>query len=334
MAVSISDIRQLMLSEFPKLPILYSLLTQQTFAGYREVCLEWVNCLTETLRRLSILGDTTNIYGVTPLIRKCEVTETPTPLDNLVSRQVEMSTDASLRHNVHTRDPHSPNRASHVHSPHSLRPPLPPRSNQIFPSRPPTAASDEKHEETTYDVITSQPRISCDNEKESNWYDSPRGFYDALSSGASLSNISSSPLDSTMSTSSLCSSLSSELRLSTSIPSAEIASNDYDTLRSQVDLPVRSVSLNLSVLVEHVMFVEVAGRVWIAGWSEIKDPQLSLLFSFGDELIEVEKIPVQGFANVTQLFYSVFHSWHSYKPFAEANSVRNDPPLSKTNFKE
>ncbi|KAK6012642.1 hypothetical protein OSTOST_22185, partial [Ostertagia ostertagi] len=273
-----------------------------------EVSTEWVSCTTETLRRLGILEDTSNIYGSSPTIKKCEPQEQPSLLDTPIPRQVQMSTEASPRHRVFPHDPHCLNRGSQTHPSQSLRPPLPPRSNQSFPSRPHTVSTDEEPpiEETTYDVLSSHARVSCDNDKDGDWYDSPRRVYDILSPGASSSNISSSPLESTLSTTSLCSSLSSELRLSSSNPPCEISSNDYDCLRSgQDDLPTRSVALNLSVLVEQVLFVEVAGRVWVAGWSEANDRQLGQLFSFGDELIEVENIPIQGFSSIPQLFYSL-----------------------------
>ncbi|RCN39416.1 hypothetical protein ANCCAN_14655 [Ancylostoma caninum] len=218
-----------------------------------------------------------------------------------------MSTEASPRHRVFPHDPHCMNRGSQFHTPNSIKPPLPPRSNIQFPNRPHTVSTDNEAriEDTTYDVLTTQSRVSCDNEKDGDWYDSPRRVYDTLSPGASSSNVSSSPLQSTLSTTSLCSSLSSELRLSSSIPPGEISANDYDCLRSGHDHPVKSVSLNLSVLVEQVLFVEVAGRVWVAGWSEANDRQLSQLFSFGDELIEVENTPVQGLSNIPQLFYTL-----------------------------
>ncbi|KAK5983465.1 hypothetical protein GCK32_014879 [Trichostrongylus colubriformis] len=172
-----------------------------------------------------------------------------------------MSAEASPRHRVFPHDPHCLERKSQIHPSQSLRPPLPPRSNQSFPSRSHTVSMDEEphNEETTYDVLSSHARVSCDKDKESDWYDSPRRVYDILSPGASSSNISSSPLESTLSTTSLC-----EFRLSSSNPPCEISSNDYDCLRSgSDDLRTRTVSLNLSVLVEQVLFVEVAGRVCI-----------------------------------------------------------------------
>ncbi|EYB87476.1 hypothetical protein Y032_0262g577 [Ancylostoma ceylanicum] len=257
-------------------------------ALHPEVCSEWVSCTTETLRRLSILDGSTNIYGASPLIKKCEFNETNSILDTPIPPPAQMSTEASPRHRVFPHDPHCMNRGSQFHTPHSIKPPLPPRSNIQFPNRPHTVSTDSEAriEDTTYDVLTSQ-------------------VYDTLSPGASSSNVSSSPLQSTLSTTSLCSSLSSELRLSSSIPPGEISSNDYDCLRSGHDHPVKSVSLNLSVLVEQVLFVEVAGRVWVAGWSEANDRQLSQLFNFGDELIEVENTPVQGLSNIPQLFYTL-----------------------------
>ncbi|KHJ99871.1 hypothetical protein OESDEN_00145 [Oesophagostomum dentatum] len=200
-----------------------------------------------------------------------------------------MSTEASPRHRVFPHDPHCMNRSSQFHTAQSVKPPLPPRSNIQFPNRSHTVSTDSEPriEDTTYDVISKESRVSCDNEKDGDWYDSPRRVYDTLSPGASSSNVSSSPLQSTLSTTSLCSSLSSELRLSSSIPPGEISNNDYDCLRSGHDHPVKAVSLNLSVLVEQVLFVEVAGRVWVAGWSE------------------VESVPVQGLSNIPQLFYTL-----------------------------
>ncbi|ETN80312.1 hypothetical protein NECAME_02444 [Necator americanus] len=96
-------------------------------------------------------------------------------------------------------------------------------------------------------MIANQTRVSCDSEKDADWYDSPRRVYDTLSPGVSSSNVSSSPLQSTLSTTSL----------------------------------------------------------WVAGWSDANDRQLSQLFAFCDELIEVENVPVQGIANIPQLFYSL-----------------------------
>ncbi|WKY16687.1 hypothetical protein Q1695_001373 [Nippostrongylus brasiliensis] len=275
-------------------------------ALHPEVCTEWVSCTTETLRRLAILDDTSNIYGIAPLIKKCDSQESSGVLDAPIPiRQVQMSTEASPRHRVFPHDPHCLNSGSQMHPSHSLRPPLPPRSNHSFPNRSHTTSTDDEHqiEETTYDVLSVHPRVSIDNERDSVWYDSPRRVYDTLSPGASSSNISSSPLESTLSTTSLCSSLSSELRLSN--PTGEVTNNDYDCLRSSQELATRSVSLNLSVLVEQVLFVEVAGRIWVAGWCETNDRQLSQLFSFGDELIEVENIPVQGLSSIPQLFYNL-----------------------------
>ncbi|KAK5974905.1 hypothetical protein GCK32_008680 [Trichostrongylus colubriformis] len=271
-----------------------------------EVSSEWVSCTLETLRRLRILEDTSNIYGSSPTTKKCESKESTCNLDTPIPRQ--MSAEASPRHRVFPHDPHCLERKSQIHPSQSLRPPLPPRSNQSFPSRSHTVSMDEEphNEETTYDVLSSHARVSCDKDKESDWYDSPRRVYDILSPGASSSNISSSPLESTLSTTSLCSSLSSEFRLSSSNPPCEISSNDYDCLRSgSDDLRTRTVSLNLSVLVEQVLFVEVAGRVWVAGWSSANERQLGQLLSFGDELIEVENIPIQGFSSIPQMFYTL-----------------------------
>ncbi|VDM60286.1 unnamed protein product [Angiostrongylus costaricensis] len=259
--------------------------------NFSEVCLEWVDCLTATLHRLSILVEASNIYIPTPRFK------------------VDMSRETSPRHKVRCRDAHSLNRTSHIHSPQALRPPLPPRAHQVFPYRPLTlATSDEMREETTYDVLRARSHVSCDDEKEANWYDIPKGYYNPLSRGASLSNMSSSPMDSTLSTTSLCSSLSSALRLWNSIPPEDISASGYANVRSELNMPnlkVRSVALNLSVLIEHVMFVQVEGRVWVAGWSEIRDRQLSLMFNVGDELIEVENVRVKGFASVIQLFYTL-----------------------------
>ncbi|KJH46566.1 hypothetical protein DICVIV_07384 [Dictyocaulus viviparus] len=216
-----------------------------------------------------------------------------------------MSTNASPSHQITPHNSQCFDRSPQIHPQQSLRPPLPPRSQETFPNRSHTEPDDENRQETIYDVLSTQCRLSCDNEKESDWYDSPRRIYDTLSPGASLSNISSSPLESTLSTTSLCSSLSSELRLSTLMPSGDNSFNEYDSLRLGDDVPKRTVSLNLTILIEQVMFVDVAGRVWVAGWSEANDRQLSPLFSFGDELVEVEKKPVHGIANVTQLLYSL-----------------------------
>ncbi|KAK6061240.1 hypothetical protein COOONC_01094 [Cooperia oncophora] len=228
-----------------------------------------------------------------------------------------MSADSSPRHGGFPHDPHCLNRGSQTPPSQTLRPPLPQRSNQTFPSRSHAISTDEEphNEEATYDVLSSHGRVSCNNDKDGDWYDSPQKVYDIMSSGASSSNISSSPLESTISTTSLwivlsediySSSLSSELRLSSSNPPCEISSSDYACLRSgQDDLTTRTVSLNLSVLVEQVLFVEVAGKVWVAGWSEASDRQLGQLFSFGDELIEVENIPIQGFSCIPQMFYTL-----------------------------
>ncbi|KAE9415063.1 hypothetical protein Angca_001526, partial [Angiostrongylus cantonensis] len=211
-----------------------------------EVCLEWVDCLTETLHRLSILVESSNIYIPTLRFKNCEVAESSMVPD--IPHQVEMSSETSPRHKVLCRDAHSFNRTSHIHSPQALRPPLPPRAHQVFPYRPLTVAtSDEMREETTYDVLRARSQVSCDDEREGNWYDIPKGYYSPLSRGESLSNMSSSPMDSTLSTTSL----------------------------------------------------------WVAGWSEIRDRQLSPMFNVGDELIEVENVRVKGFASVIQLFYTL-----------------------------
>ncbi|CAJ0609373.1 unnamed protein product [Cylicocyclus nassatus] len=278
-------------------------------ALHPEVCSEWVNCTTETLRRLAILDHTSNIYGSTPLIKKCEINESRTPgiLDTPVPSPAQMSTETSPRHRVYPHDPLTNNRNSQFHPSQSVKPPLPPRSNIQFPNRPHTASTDSEQriEDTTYDVLTTQNRTSIDTDKDGDWYDSPRKVYDTLSPGASSSNVSSSPLQSTLSTTSLCSSLSSELRLSSSNPTGESTNGDYDCLRSASDSPMKSVALNLSVLVEQLLFVEVAGRVWVAGWSESSDRHLGQLFSFGDELIEVENMPVRGISSIPQLFYTL-----------------------------
>ncbi|VDM75089.1 unnamed protein product [Strongylus vulgaris] len=250
----------------------YKVLNPDQHYNFSEVCSEWVNCTTETLRRLAILDHTSNIYGGSPLIKKSEFNESPSVLDTPIPSPAQMSADASPRHRVYPHDPHCMNRNSQFHPPHSIKPPLPPRSNTQFPNRPHTVSSDSEPriEDTTYDVLTPQSRVSCDTDKDGD-----------------------------------CSSLSSELRLSSSIPPGEISNGEYDCLRTGNDHPAKSVALNLSVLVEQVLFVEVAGRVWVAGWSEMKDRHLDQLFSFGDELIEVEGTPVQGISSIPQLFYTL-----------------------------
>ncbi|VDO95843.1 unnamed protein product [Heligmosomoides polygyrus] len=126
------------------------------------------------------------------------------------------------------------------------------------------------------------------------------------------------------SSNSIVSSLSSELRLSSSNPPGEVSSSDYDRLRCRHDLQTRSVSLSLSVLVEQVLFVEAAGRIWVAGWCEANDRHLSQLFSLGDELIEVENTPVQGFSSIPQLFYNLS------TPGTPVNLVLNMVPFGVT----
>ncbi|KAK6766910.1 hypothetical protein RB195_026274 [Necator americanus] len=276
-------------------------------ALHPEVCSEWLTCTTETLRRLAIFGDSSNIYGSSSLDKKCGSGESNNILDTHFPSQGQMSTEASPRHRVFSHDPHSMNSGSQLHPPQGVKPPLPPRSSVQFPSRLHTVDKDNEAgiEDTTYDMLANQTRVSCDSEKDADWYDSPRRVYDTLSPGVSSSNVSSSPLQSTLSTTSLCSSLSSELRLLSSIPQGEFSSTECDCTRSGHEHSVKSVSLNLSVLVEQVLFVEVVGRVWVAGWSDANDRQLSQLFAFCDELIEVENVPVQGIANIPQLFYSL-----------------------------
>ncbi|EYB87474.1 hypothetical protein Y032_0262g577 [Ancylostoma ceylanicum] len=86
-------------------------------ALHPEVCSEWVSCTTETLRRLSILDGSTNIYGASPLIKKCEFNETNSILDTPIPPPAQMSTEASPRHRVFPHDPHCMNRVIFCISP-------------------------------------------------------------------------------------------------------------------------------------------------------------------------------------------------------------------------
>ncbi|EPB80801.1 hypothetical protein ANCCEY_00003 [Ancylostoma ceylanicum] len=214
-------------------------------ALHPEVCSEWVSCTTETLRRLSILDGSTNIYGASPLIKKCEFNETNSILDTPIPPPAQMSTEASPRHRVFPHDPHCMNRGSQFHTPHSIKPPLPPRSNIQFPNRPHTVSTDSEAriEDTTYDVLTSQSRVSCDNEKDVAAYQASYGCHPQF----------------------------------------------HQEKSPQMTMTV--CGLDMTTLV--------------AGWSEANDRQLSQLFNFGDELIEVENTPVQGLSNIPQLFYTL-----------------------------
>ncbi|KAE9552639.1 hypothetical protein FO519_004152 [Halicephalobus sp. NKZ332] len=59
--------------------------------------------------------------------------------------------------------------------------------------------------------------------------------------------------------------------------------------------PARTISLLLTICVEHLALVEVAGNVWIGGWSEEQNATLTNLIHFGDQLVEVngKQIPIK-----------------------------------------
>ncbi|CAJ0955335.1 unnamed protein product, partial [Mesorhabditis belari] len=195
-----------------------------------------------------------------------------------------------------------------------IRPPLPPRqsdSNEFPNQNRFTTSSDEG----IYDLPRSAAALS---------------LYDSLSPlGSPVVN---SALISAMSTTSLASSstdsrASSELRherqhdfrrasLIPPHPNMDYLDDPYSQYTSirrssehiearGMSQPLRSVSVSLTMLIESVLFVEIGNRVWVGGWTQNLDQQLSCLFRVGDELVEVENTPVHGIENIPQLFYDL-----------------------------
>ncbi|PAV76503.1 hypothetical protein WR25_08782 isoform C [Diploscapter pachys] len=67
----------------------------------------------------------------------------------------------------------------------------------------------------------------------------------------------------------------------------------------------KTVDIPLSLLIEHLLFVEAFGRVWVAGWTQqLEDKGYRHSFSFADELIQVGNTPIRGIDNIPDVFYT------------------------------
>uniref|UniRef100_A0A914Z7C4 PDZ domain-containing protein n=1 Tax=Panagrolaimus superbus TaxID=310955 RepID=A0A914Z7C4_9BILA len=64
------------------------------------------------------------------------------------------------------------------------------------------------------------------------------------------------------------------------------------------------ISLLLSICLESLLLAEVAGSIWIAGWSESQNSLLCHKIHVGDQLVEVNGIPVKQMKQFPSIFYN------------------------------
>uniref|UniRef100_A0A7E4UVQ7 PH domain-containing protein n=1 Tax=Panagrellus redivivus TaxID=6233 RepID=A0A7E4UVQ7_PANRE len=76
----------------------------------------------------------------------------------------------------------------------------------------------------------------------------------------------------------------------------------YAGASREESVPLKTVSILMTLCVEHLKLVEINGRIWVSGWSEEKNGALCHLLHFGDQIVEVNDTPVRSLSELPGIF--------------------------------